>query len=102
MKQHAVLNLVLILTGLTTSLNTLSHPFDSPLIFRKHLTNDGRIIYSNIEKRCFSNGVLTCQRHHPIWQGAFGTVSHAQATDKTIQPEPKSKDVSNLEKSNNN
>lgn len=102
MKQHAVLNLVLILAGLTTSSNSLSHPFDSPLTFRQHLTNDGRVIFSNIEKRCFSNGVLTCQEYHPIWEGRFGTVYHEQTIDKASISEPGSQDVSNAEKSNNN
>ena len=50
-----------------------SHPYDDPLVFRKHLTDDGRVIYSNIEKRCFSNGKLTCMEYHPIWKGRLKT-----------------------------
>ncbi len=49
----------------------IAHPFDDPLSFRKHLTDDGRVIYSNIEKRCFSKGFLTCIEFHPIWKGGL-------------------------------
>ncbi len=37
--------------------------------FQKIRTDDGRIIYSNIEKRCFSNGRLICLNYHPIFSG---------------------------------
>jgi len=46
-----------------------SHPYDSPLEFRKHRTEDGRVIYSNIPKKCFANGLLICDRLHPIFNG---------------------------------
>jgi len=44
-----------------------AHPYDSPLEFRKHKTDDGRDIYSNIPKKCFHGGVLSCYRLHPIF-----------------------------------
>jgi hypothetical protein len=44
-----------------------AHPYDSPLEFRAHKTNDGRIIYSNIPKKCFNDGVLNCYQLHPIF-----------------------------------
>ena len=47
-----------------------AHPYDSPLEFRQHRTEDGREIYSNIPKKCFANGVLTCYRLHPIFPPA--------------------------------
>ncbi len=55
-----------------------SHPYDDPFAFRKHLTDDGRVIYSNIEKRCFSKGVLTCMEYHPIWKGRLKVATSKQ------------------------
>ncbi len=47
-----------------------AHP-DSQLDFRQHKTNDGRIIFSNIPKRCFGDGLLTCQHLHPVIGGTI-------------------------------
>jgi hypothetical protein len=73
----------------------MSHPFDEPLKFRKHLTNDGRVIYSNIEKRCFSNGKLTCLEYHPIWRGGL-TTKHEADTIGTITKVSKPKIEANV------
>ena len=62
-----------------------AHPYDDPFAFRKHLTNDGRVIYSNIEKRCFSNGLLTCQEYHPIWKGRLNVSSTEQVINNDKQ-----------------
>ena len=70
MKQHTRLSIILTLCGLFIIPNAISHPHDAPLTFRKHLTNDGRVIYSNIPKKCFSNGVLTCGHLHPVMGGS--------------------------------
>jgi len=67
-----------------------SHPYDDPFAFRKHLTDDGRVIYSNIEKRCFSKGVLTCLEYHPVWRGRLKSTSneHDNETGEKTTPEP--------------
>ena len=67
MKRHIVLIIILILIGLFIAFSAAAHPYDAPLTFRKHLTDDGRVIYSNIPKACFSKGLLTCERLHPIY-----------------------------------
>jgi len=57
---------VLVVFGLPLiAFGVMAHP-DSPLEFRKHMTKDGRIIYSNIYKKCFSEGLLTCHHLHPV------------------------------------
>ena len=72
-RRHFVLVTILILIGLFIAFSAAAHPYEEPLTFRKHLTNDGRVIYSNIPKKCFSNGYLTCQQLHPIYGSAHGT-----------------------------
>ncbi len=67
MKLDALIKLALFLFGIHLSTGVYAHPEDSPLTFIAHKTEDGRIIYTNIPKRCFSNGVLTCTRYHPIY-----------------------------------
>jgi len=52
-----------------------AHPYDSPLEFRAHRTEDGRLIYSNIPKKCFANGRLTCYRLHPIFPATLAPKS---------------------------
>jgi hypothetical protein len=69
MKRNKKLNIILILLGLFLTSNAISHPYDEPLTFKLHTTKDGRSIYTNIPKKCFSNGVLTCTGLHPL----FGT-----------------------------
>lgn len=61
--------LVMLLSGLLVLPATSAHPENSPLTFIAHKTADGRVIYTNIPKRCFSDGVLTCARYHPIYNG---------------------------------
>ena len=87
MKRHMVLVIILILIGLFVAFSAAAHPENSPLTFRKHLTDDGRVIYSNIPKACFSEGVLTCDRLHPI----FGTPTKMKGTEtnKKIIARPK-------------
>ena len=45
----------------------VAHPYDSPLEFRQHRTEDGRSIYSNIPKKCFRDGRLICHGLHPVF-----------------------------------
>ncbi len=44
----------------------LAHPENDPLRFEAHSHEGGRIIFTNIPKRCFRNGVLTCLELHPL------------------------------------
>ena len=67
MKLQSCLGLALILGASLPLPKVHAHPYDSPLEFRRHLTDDGRVIYSNIPKKCFHHGVLTCDRLHPIF-----------------------------------
>jgi hypothetical protein len=67
MKQHQELKIITISCGLLLAFSAFSHPYDAPLTFREHKTDDGRNIYSNIPKKCFSKGLLTCTRLHPIF-----------------------------------
>jgi len=69
---------ILILCGLFTAFGAASHPYDgpphdAPLTFIEHKTDDGRAIFTNIPKKCFSKGVLTCTQLHPIFKGP-GTI----------------------------
>lgn len=79
MLKHIWLNSFIFLCGLFLAPSAISHPFDAPLSFRKHTTNDGRIIYSNIQKKCFSDGLLLCTHLHPV----FGGQKSEQSTIKT-------------------
>ena len=72
--------------GISSAAN--SHPHDNPLVFRQHLTDDGRVIFSNIEKRCFSNGKLTCLAYHPIWKGGLKP-SKADEDNTTVDEQKK-------------
>jgi hypothetical protein len=67
MKQHQGLKIITISCGLLLAFSAFSHPYDAPLTFREHKTDDGRDIYSNIPKKCFSKGRLTCTRLHPLF-----------------------------------
>jgi len=49
-KRHFVLVVILILLGLFIAFSVAADPYDEPLTFRKHLTDGGRVIYSNIPK----------------------------------------------------
>ena len=44
-----------------------AHPEDSPLTFIPHKNDNGAIIFTNIPKKCFRNGVLLCTRYHPVF-----------------------------------
>ena len=67
MKLRNCLGLALILGVNLAESSVDAHPYDSPLEFRLHKTDDGRNIYTNIPKKCFHGGVLTCTRLHPIF-----------------------------------
>jgi hypothetical protein len=73
MKRYGGLDAILILCGLSVCYDAASHPYDTALEFRQHKTDDGRIIFSNIPKKCFSQGRLTCDQLHPVFKGS-GTV----------------------------
>ena len=76
MKRHAGLNIILISCGLFFAPGAISHPYNSQLTFREHTTDDGRVIWTNIPKKCFSQGVLNCTRLHPIFP-ATERVNHS-------------------------
>ena len=78
MKRRIVLVIILILLGLFLAFSAASHPYDgpphgAPLTFIEHKTDDGRVVFTNIPKKCFSKGVLTCNSLHPIFKGS-GTI----------------------------
>jgi hypothetical protein len=78
MKRHIVLIIILILLGLFLAFSAAAHPYDgppydAPLTFIEHKTDDGRVVITNIPKKCFSKGVLTCNGLHPIFKGT-GTI----------------------------
>lgn len=78
MKRHTVLIIILILIGLFIAFSAAAHPYDgpphdAPMTFILHKTDDGRPIYTNIPKMCFSKGRLTCSQLHPIFRGS-GTI----------------------------
>ena len=77
--------LILTLCGMFFTFSVASHPYDgpphnAPLTFIQHKTGDGRLIYTNIPKNCFSKGRLTCLQLHPIFKG--------QGTVKKLEIEP--------------
>jgi hypothetical protein len=70
--------LIITLCGIFFTFSAASHPYDgppheAPLTFIEHKTDDGRAIFTNIPKKCFSNGVLSCISLHPIFKGS-GTI----------------------------
>jgi hypothetical protein len=78
MKQHKRLKTILTLCGLFLTSTAFSHPYhgpphNAPLTFIEHKTDDGRPIFTNIPKKCFSEGRLTCISLHPIFKGP-GTI----------------------------
>ena len=63
------------LAGLIVAPSVIAHPYEgepvaTPNTFILHQTDDGRPIYTNIPKRCFSNGRLICHQLHPIFRGS--------------------------------
>ena len=77
-KRHIVLIIILILIGLFIAFSAAAHPYDgpphaAPLTFIEHKTDDGRPIFANIPKKCFSKGQLSCISLHPIFKGS-GTI----------------------------
>ncbi len=79
MKRYA--GLMLILCGPFVAFSAASHPYDTALEFHEHKTDDGRPIYTNIPKKCFSNGRLTCIQLHPIFKGP-GTIKDPASESK--------------------
>lgn len=64
--------------GLSITPEAISHPHENayqatPKKFIIHKTNDERQIYTNIPKRCFTDGRLICHRLRPVFPGP-GTV----------------------------
>jgi hypothetical protein len=81
MKRHIGLNIASIICGLFFASVAISHPYNSQLIFREHTTDDGRVIWTNIPKKCFSNGLLTCTNLHPI----FPVTERVKNSDPKVQ-----------------
>ncbi|UCH38663.1 MAG: hypothetical protein JSU67_10840 [Gammaproteobacteria bacterium] len=78
MKQNKGLKIILAVIGLIITPSTFSHPYEgppheAPMTFILHTTDDGRPIYTNIPKKCFSAGRLSCIQLHPVFKGP-GTV----------------------------
>ena len=78
MKRRIVLVIILILVGLFLAFSVAAHPYagspyDAPLTFIEHKTDDGRAIFTNIPKKCFSKGRLACASLHPVFKGP-GTI----------------------------
>lgn len=78
MNHNPVLKLVVLLLSLALPYSASAHPYEgepqnTPLAFVPHETDDGRPVYSNIPKRCFSAGRLTCSQLHPLFKGT-GTI----------------------------
>ncbi len=71
-----------VLCGLFIAFSAASHPYDEPLTFREHKTDDGRPIFSNIPKACFSEGRLTCDQLHPIFGMPVSTKKTVSSTTK--------------------
>ncbi len=74
--------LILTLSGMFFTFSVASHPYDgpphhAPLTFIEHKTDDGRLIYTNIPKECFSEGRLICIHLHPIFKGP-GTINNPE------------------------
>ncbi len=64
--------------GLCAAAAGQSHPYEgmpeqTPLVFILHHTEDGRPIYTNIPKKCFSGKRLSCIQLHPVFKGS-GTI----------------------------
>jgi len=73
-----MMRLIVTLCGIFFAFNAVGHPYhglpeDAPLAFIEHKTDDGRPIYTNIPKSCFSQGRLTCIQLHPVFKGP-GTI----------------------------
>ncbi len=86
MKQHKGLNVLGMISGLFLVSSAIAHPYNSPLTFRAHKSDKDGIVWSNIPKKCFSNGLLTCEELHPIHgkpgkTGNSDTKSQAHATN---------------------
>ena len=62
------------LAGMLMTAAATAHPYDSPLEFRLHRTEDGRPIYSNIPKKCFRDGRLICHGLHPVFPTPASTM----------------------------
>ncbi len=73
---------------------SLSAHSSGMISFQKIRTDDGRIIYSNIEKRCFSNGRLTCLNYHPVLGG--GHPARAKQNANSAGGQLKSSTTNNL------
>lgn len=58
--------LAALIAGLLVATNVGAHPYDDPLRFEAHTHEDGRVIFTNIPKRCFRDGVLICHQLHPL------------------------------------
>jgi hypothetical protein len=85
MKRQVALIIISLINGLFAAFTAVAHPYhglphNAPLAFIEHKTDDGRPIYTNIPKKCFSSGRLICIQLHPVFKGP-GTVNKPE-----IQP----------------
>ncbi len=58
--------LAALLTGMVLATSAGAHPENDPLRFEPHTHEGGRVIFTNIPKRCFRNGLLICLELHPL------------------------------------
>lgn len=82
--------LLAFMLALVFASTVIAYPYDDPLTFRKYLTDDGRVIWSNIPKACFSKGLLTCDSLHHMYgvpvapkKAASGSTQDKQRTSTT-------------------
>ncbi len=78
MNLNSLLKPVLFVLPIVLPASAMAHPYEgeplhTPLAFIPHDTDDGRSVYTNIPKSCFSAGRLTCSQLHPLFKGT-GTV----------------------------
>ena len=84
MKLDVWIRLLLLLAGFHISPGIFAHPENSPLTFIPHKSEDGRVIYTNIPKKCFSSGVLICKELNPI----FGAPSASRRVEPKATSTP--------------
>ena len=82
MRNYRNLSIPALVAGLLLAAGAAAHPYDSPLEFRLHRTEDGRPIYSNIPKKCFRDGRLICPGLNPVFPTPMSTLpEHSHASE---------------------
>ncbi len=66
MRRQLILATAILATTSLAAGTAHAHPEDDPLRFESHTHEGGRVIFTNIPKRCFRNGLLICLERHPL------------------------------------